>query len=133
MKTIVLLSMYLLLNVNSVKSQSISKERLQHITQHIAQTLKNDNNEIIGSQLATIIQLASINGVESVQGLKYSIATISFTANDAEIRYKAFLTLESLNNPKILKSLPKYSIEQTESIFSFIQQSINQFAFFKRL
>jgi len=129
MKVLVIVFSSLFFSLNTGFSQENEKSLDSQLIKQISQTLHSGHSELVTFQLSTILQLASKHGVESVKLLKVSISSISVNSKDSELRYLAFLTLEALNSPDLIKNLPKYPIDQTEAVFKYIQDSIITYAF----
>ncbi len=116
-------------SINSGFSQKLENPINSKSIRQIIHTLESGHKELITFQLSTILQIATNYGASSVESLKVPISTISVNSKDPELRYLAFLTLEALNSPTILENLPKYSIEKTEAVFGFIQNSLISYAY----
>lgn len=109
-------------------SQEKPKYSLKYFSTHIQQTLKSQSNELILASFISVIQVAQRYGLNQVNDIKSSIVELSYTHPNSEIRLKAFLTSEALNNESLLKSLPEASAEKFAIVYLSIENSINNTA-----
>lgn len=115
-------------SVNAQHADEIKAKSTHVIVKQFQQTFKSQSDEVIASSLAAIIQYAQKYGTQQMDSLKESIAVLSYTKANPDLRYKAYLTLETLSNDAVLSQLPNYNIENTDEMFFFIQNSMQSFA-----
>ncbi|TNE72033.1 hypothetical protein EP331_08025 [bacterium] len=112
----------------SVSAQTNREKALDNAVRNMEFTLKSNHQELISSTLINAVLLVRRYGVERAMELRDELIEVSISNESAANRYKAWLVLEVMKKPEILAEAPVYEIENSEDVFTYLNDKIQHLA-----